>query len=406
MRLGLCFAQGVGYGMFGPGVTQGLSGFMTGLISALRNWRERNQVLRELRHQTVIKRERDRFAVRDVLEEALSVADLDDAAKAGRLFDKAFHLDQRAASESPLALRLLLKLKRYDDAEAIMRAGQKRHPGDIGYLEGLATVADTRGDLDRAIELFAELRKRSPRHARGYFLGAGVLARKGMVREAEELARRSMKLFPDEVAGYLEYARLAVRSEDWNAAIERWTIMQEHFPNWAFGFSGAAEAMMKLGRYDEGEALLVSVRSRFPMESAMATLYAQIAQDRGDYVEATARWKRRVDRFPLERHAYTTAATALEAMGDIDGAAEMLRAGTARFDDNRVFLRVLTELCGRHSRYGAEADAWAALRKRYPDDTDGWSRGALALRRAGRAEEADALIATSQVYRSSTAQSA
>src|SRR6202042_588611 len=100
--------------------------------------------------------------IRDVLEEALSAANLDDNPKACRLWDVAVHLDERSVSESPLALQLLMKLKRYDDAEAILRTARKRHPGNIVYLEGLATVADARGNLEQAIELFAELRKRSP----------------------------------------------------------------------------------------------------------------------------------------------------------------------------------------------------------------------------------------------------
>jgi hypothetical protein len=49
------------------------------------------------------------------------------------------------------ALTILLGLRLFDEAEALMREGQRRAPRDLYYADGLARIAERRGDNEEAI---------------------------------------------------------------------------------------------------------------------------------------------------------------------------------------------------------------------------------------------------------------
>jgi tetratricopeptide (TPR) repeat protein len=365
---------------------------MTGLLSAWREWRERREILSDIRRQRADQKERDHFLARDLLEEALAAIGLNDRRKATSIWDSVVEHYPMELRVSPLALQLLLKLERYDEAEALMRDGRTKHPRDIYFAKGLGTVAHQRGDDDAAIEHYAVLRKQWPGEAQGYVLGAQSLARKNRTKEAEALAQQAMKLFPEEIGGYLEYARLAATAEDWVESMRRWQIVQDAFPKRAFGYYGRAQALIGLGRYDEADEVLEEGRFMFPTESGWYAERARCAQLRGDFPEAVKRWKYRIERMPMEMYGYNNAANALQEMGEYAEAEAILRAAVERFPLEDTPMIVLAHFLHVRYDFSGEAEAWAALRQVFNDNKDSYIRGAEALRRSGRPDQADALL--------------
>jgi predicted Zn-dependent protease len=365
---------------------------MTGLLSAWHNWRERREILRDIRRRRADQSERDRFLARDLLEEALTVIDLNDRRKGTAIWTSTAERYPAEVRASPLALDVLLKLHRYDEADALMREGAKKHPREVYFAKGLATVALTRGDFGVAIERYAALRKRFPGVWQGYVLGAQSLAAVGRMEEADALAERAMTQFPQEIGGFLEYGRLAVRREDWVEALRRWQIIQDAFRDRAFGPLGRAQALIKLERYDEADEVLIASRIRFPVDSSMLSEFARCAQARGDVPEAVKRWKRRVERVPMETYGYYDAAKAFEDMGEYAEAEAILRAAVDRFPLEDGPTVRLAKLLHERQDYAKEAEAWAALRQVFADNEESYTRGADALRRAGHPDRADALL--------------
>jgi tetratricopeptide (TPR) repeat protein len=323
---------------------------MKGLFSAWREWRERRDILRDLRREQADNSEVNRFRVRDGLEEALATADLNDHLKATQIWIDLLNRYPTETRASRLALQVLIKLRRFDEAEALMRAGEKKHPRDYYFPMGLGEIAQAKGDHDEAIQRHAGLRKRFPGVVQGYTRGALSLAAKNRLDEAEALAEEAMQRFPDDIGGFLEYARLAGRREDWPEALRRWQIVQGEFSTKSFGYMGRAQAMIRLGRYDEADALLADTRIRFPTESGPFAEAARCATARGDVPEATERWKRRYQRFPLEVHGYWDAAWELEKLGAVAEAEAALRTAVDRFPNEERPVVELANLLQRHQR--------------------------------------------------------
>jgi predicted Zn-dependent protease len=365
---------------------------MTGLLSAWREWRERREILHDIRRRQADQKERDHFLARDLLAEALAAIALNDRRKATTIWNSVVERYPMQIRTSPLALDLLLKLGRYDEAEALMRDGRKKHPREIFFAKGLGAVAHQRGDDDAANEYYAALRKQWPGEAQGYVLGAQSLARKNRTAEAEALAQQTMKQFPEEIGGFLAYARLASSAEDWLEAMRRWQIVQDAFPQRAFGYYGRAQALIGLGRYDEADEVLEEGRSKFPTESGWYAERARCAQLRGDFPEAVKRWKHRIERMPMEMHGYYNAANALQEMGEYVEAEAILREAIDRFPVEDGPLITLAKFLHERQDYSAEAAAWAALRQIFADNDESYTRGADALRRSGHPDQADALM--------------
>jgi predicted Zn-dependent protease len=365
---------------------------MTGLFSAWREWRERRTILRDIRRQQGDARERNRFLARDLMEEALAAIDLNDRRKGEAIWTDVVKRYPQEIRTSPLALKVMLKLQRHDEADALMREGRKKHPRDSYFAIGLAQIALERGDFNAAIEHYAALRKQFPGVMQGFVLGAQALARANRLDEADALTEQAMKQFPEEIGGFLEYARLADQRENWAEALRRWQIVEDTFTDRAFGSYGRAQALIKLERYDEADEVLAAARFRFPTESGLLMELARCAQARGNFPEAVKRWKYRIERVPMETWGYYGAVQAFKEMGEHAEAEAMIRAAIDRFPlDEHPTVMLCEFLRGRNDLTG-EIKAWALLRQNFPDNEAGYTWGADALRRAGHPDHADALL--------------
>jgi tetratricopeptide (TPR) repeat protein len=364
---------------------------MTGLLAAWRNWRERREILNRFRRERDDASERARFIVRDNLTYALAAIERDDVREANELWANSLKTYPNETGASQLALTVLLHLRRYDEADELMHRGLRNHPNDPYFATGLVEVANARGAYDEAIARCAALRARFPGVIRGYAVGAEALMAKDRLPEAEALAEQAIKLFPEDILGYLEYARVAEKRRDWQQVWERSRPLREQF-NFCGGFVGSAHALIKLGRYDEADALLESTRILFPTEPAIVAEFARSAQAKGDIPEAAKRWKRLAERFPLQIDTSLDAAQALEEMHLPDDAEGILREAVDRFPTESRPSADLAGLLFRCRNYTAAVDVLAKMRVTFPDDELPYLRGADALREAGRADEASALL--------------
>ena len=365
----------------------------TSPLSALRSWRDRSLILRDVRRHAADAREVDRFKVKDQLTYANAALDNNDHRQATEIWDRLMADHRSAAFASPLALRVLLRLRRYDEATMVMRQGQQRYPAEPRFLQGLGQIAQAKGDHDEAILIFARLRKGFPGVMEGYTSAAESLKATNRLDEAEELVGRAMKNFHSHIAPFLEYARIAMVRQDWEAALRRWQPIQDQFAHVA-GFVGAAQALVHLGRYDAAEQLLQDARYRFGSGPELLSEYARVAEARGDAGEAVRRWNDVLSRFPLDMPVHLAASEAFERIGEPAEAEAALRAAIDRFPTElRPMLDLAKLLQIKRRDFPAAAEAWAALRAAFPDNREAYTSGAEALCLNGDTDRADALLA-------------
>lgn len=281
---------------------------------------------------------------------------------------------------------------RFDEAEALLTEAVGRFPRQAGLLIDRAWLAHRRGDVEGALERWAEVRRALPSHHAGY-TGAGVTLREaGRFDEADLMLREAMAVLPDIPEPVVEYAWLAHIGRDWPAAIERWREVRARFPDLPQGHVNAAAASREAGQLADAAELLAAAVLRYPDLANPAIELAWLAHHRRDWREAVARWDVVRRRFPDEPAAYTGAALALREAGDLDAAEDLIASACDRFPGNPGFLIEHAHLAMHRHAWAEAIDRWRVVRDRAPDNVAGYTGEALALREQRDFAAAEALL--------------
>ncbi|MEQ8816689.1 MAG: tetratricopeptide repeat protein [Thalassobaculum sp.] len=178
----------------------------------------------------------------------------------------------------------LLHLDRLDEAEASFRELDRVRPIQPFGPEGLAQVADRRGDRVAALRLWRRVLTGFPAHAPAW-LGLGTLQLVvGQFDGAGGSYARVGALAPASPLGAVGAAETAAHARDWDAALERWLGILRRWPGIPKAVIGAVTALANLGRLDEAEALLAGQGDALPAPDAVFAK-ALILQKRQRYAE-------------------------------------------------------------------------------------------------------------------------
>ena len=262
--------------------------------------------------------------------------------------------------------------------------------GSLGYIHR-AEVAMRRGDWEAACGLWGELRRAFPDHAAGFVRGAAALMGAGRLDEAEPLAVEAAERFPDRLGGYYHRAEVAMRRGNWALASDLWGELRRAFPDHAAGFVRGAAALMNAGRLDEAEALACEAVNRFPDRPGGHYHRAEVAMRRGNWALASDLWGELRRAFPDDTSGYVRGAAALMNAGCLNEAEGLAVEAVSRCPDRPGGRVQRAEVAMRRRDWVSASDLWGELRLAFPDDPTGYVRGAVALRNAGRPDEAEAL---------------
>lgn len=356
----------------------------------LRDWRDRKSAMAGLKE-----RQRDDEAVlMDQNTNPLNLAklslDRDDHVTAAAHWERARFLVPHAVLTSPDSLDILLGLKRFDEADALMRERGRRISGDRFHFTGLARVAEQRGDVDEALKRWMLARDRVRDTVEGYLGCVRCLLALGRLDEAEAQCDLAIRRNRHEVHAWIERARISDRRKDDNESLTRWAHLAETF-KFPPAFAFAAKAMAALGRAGEAESYLHEPSLLYPHDLEIAVARAHFASQRGDLPATCERW------------AYIRAIAPFFTAGYHDGVACLVEAGRhaeadaallgaiERFPDEAWPLRAFARLAHDRKEWSEAVERWATLRRLFPDEDAGFSGGAEALTAAGRTDEAAAL---------------
>ncbi len=287
-------------------------------------------------------------------------------------------------------LELLIGLSRFDEADLLMKEGQAKKPGDARFAVGLAHIARARGDHELAAQRWAFVRKTFPNVIEGFTFGAQALRELKLLSDAEALTLRTMKRFPNEVIGFMEYANLAQTQQNWEQALQRWEVVRLRFDHLS-GYTGAGQALVELARYDEAAAIYNAGRMRYPTEPAAYFGLAKCAEAQGDVNESINRWKDLAQRLPMHILSVLECANALEDLGARPDAEGILHEAIDHFIDDPRPAMALGDLLLRKHEFSAAAGVFASARATFPNEEVLYVRNIEALLQAANGDKAEAL---------------
>lgn len=352
-----------------------------------RDWRERRAALRGMKELQSDEEEALMMRTLNPLNMAKENLDRGNDAEAVLQWERARVLMPNISLMSAESLEILLELRRYDEAEELMRLRGQRAPREYIHLIGLARIAEARGDTEAALRRWVVVRDKVREGVDG-FLGCGrCLHAMGRLDEAERQFGLAIRRIPGELRALVGRAIISDRRRDWPRSLERWKFMAEEC-GYAPAYAFVAKTLAELGRIEEAEEYLRQPSMLYPRDLEIILTHANLAQRRGDVGTAAERWTRVRSAVPYFRAGYEEGAKCLAAAGRDTDADTVLRAAIERFPDESWPPVQFARLAHDRRDWREAVARWDAVRQRYPEDGDALALAAEASREAGQEFEA------------------
>jgi tetratricopeptide (TPR) repeat protein len=351
-----------------------------------RDWRERRDALRGLKALQSDEEEALMMRTLNPLNMATESLGRRNEAEAARQWERARVLMPNISLTSPDSLDILLALRRYDEAEELMRLRGRRYPREHVYLTGLARIAEARGDIEEALKRWTVVRHKGRNTVEG-FVGCGrCLELLGRLDEAERQFGLALRRDPSDLRAMVGQASISDRRRDWPRSLERWKFMAEKH-RYSVAFAFVAKALAELGRIEEAEEYLRQPSMLYPRELEIIFTYASLAHRRGDPGTAAGRWATVRSAVPDHQIGYDEGARCLAETGCHTEADAVLLMAIELFPDEPWPLVQFARLAHNRQDWRKAVPRWDAVRQRFPEDLDALALWAEASREAGQGFE-------------------
>jgi tetratricopeptide (TPR) repeat protein len=202
---------------------------------------------------------------------------------------------KKAAYSEPI--RELNRLGRVDEAERLIHEGLGQFPDDPTFYAAQAQLAQTRGELDEAMDQWRAVRERFPTYAAAYTRAAKILSDQGRLDEADSLLSKGLEQVPNSVPLLIGRAEVAQARKQWAEALSlleqvcQTQAGRRGVPLRIDVLRGIVKCLRELGREDETEEVFEQMRTSFPEQVISGIEFARCAERRQDWPEAMHRWE-------------------------------------------------------------------------------------------------------------------
>lgn len=296
---------------------------------------------------------------------------------------------------------------------------QPRDEDRLGNVE--AVVAEPQSLFSENAELWVE-----PTNANEYLRRSKRLCDEDRLADAEAVLLEAQSLFPENAEVWVQFAWIAHSKRDWDQAICRWAVVRDRVPGNGWGYVGAARALNEMGNDAAAEELVEQGITLLPDDRGVLATWADAAVRRRDWTEARRRWERACSLYPQEfwfgeshgmvlsssgdwaaaaehwcrlrkqwpdqADAYLQEARALTYLELADTAENVLRIGVERLPNDARLTLEWAEAAMRRRDWRQAERRFAQVRKRFPEQPQGYLRGAEALCLARKDSDAQALL--------------
>jgi tetratricopeptide (TPR) repeat protein len=361
------------------------------MFDAIRNWFEVRAAVKDARRIRSGQATLNSIIVSDKLKHAGEMIHAGQMAYATAIIDEMLERYPSETADLPVAIGILIDLRRLDEAEALTLRAMRANPDSREFAHLHCEIAERRGDIGERLRRWRAFRRRYPVLAMAFGREARALVAAGQDAAAEELLREGVRTVPDDLGLAIEYAQRADAREDWPEAYRRWLVVRDAHAA-AVGAVASATALARQGLDEQAEAELLAARARFPLEPRIVEDLAALAERRGNLDGALAYLAELRRDLPHITRGYTEAARLLRERGDQPAADALIAEGAARAPNDRGLQVDHAALADRDGDWAEAARRWQRTRQRFDFDPLPYAREATALRALGRLDEAEEVL--------------
>ena len=208
--------------------------------------------------------------------------------------------------------------------------------------------------------------------------------------------RKIKKLFRDPKAYFYDYFRKKVRNQP-NSMVSHAVRAALAIAKTDLGYGMEIRRHLKSCDMDLAERICLEGMKVVPRSIRPFALYAEVSMRRGDFKEATKRWKEVVERFPDKVEGYAREVRAYIGLNDMEHAERLCLAGMERMPSELWPYREYAEISMLRKDWTEAASRWSKLREKFPHKIEGYMRAAQACIETEDYPEAESLCRTTLV---------
>jgi FkbM family methyltransferase len=141
-------------------------------------------------------------------------------------------------------------------ADSLLNIGLRLFPDDIGINAHIGEMEMMREEWSKAVQIWAEFRRRYPNSSQGYFRGISALIKCGEIEAAESLIEKGLTLFPNDFGMLAKAGEMAMIRNEWNNAIFIWKVYRQKFSKSPIGYVSGIKSLIHNGHYEQAEKVL------------------------------------------------------------------------------------------------------------------------------------------------------
>lgn len=145
------------------------------------------------------------------------------------------------------AAKAHIEANQLEQAESLLDYARQHFPDNPNTFLVSAELAIKLEHWELAEKLLQQSRENFSDVLQTWLLSASYCANRGNQKLATEYNQQARERAPDQIYPYIQFAEFAMRSQQWQEALERWALLRRHFPAFPQGYRRAAEAARKLG---------------------------------------------------------------------------------------------------------------------------------------------------------------
>jgi tetratricopeptide (TPR) repeat protein len=357
------------------------------LVDGIRDWWDRRTAMTELRR---LKRNDEPYKKAEsaaLLGAVKSAAFREDPEGTVRAYEALRTHWPDLAISSFTAIRALIAVGEDDRAKCAIKEGLRRFPRSRDLMAFNADMAQKRRDWLEAIRLWQEVRSSFPNYFWAWFWPGVALKEIGRLDEAEQLFEHAAKLEPSNPLPAEGYAAIGEQRGDLEEALRRWNLMRDRIEDQG-GWVGTARVLCRLGRANEAIELLEAARWRFQSRPEPLLELVEVCEREGATEDALRHYQGLRDAFPMKEQGFVGAARVLRRQGRSAEADALLQSYVSR-EDAAPGAVVEWAINAQQNDSREAVRRWNIVRERFPDRTEGYTQGAMALDAIGEILEAN-----------------
>ena len=193
---------------------------------------------------------------------------------------------------------VLIKLSRFDEAEAVFQQLIEKYPNQPYAYKGYARLTHSLGDWELALKRWSEAIFKFPDNIDFQVQKGNVLIKLSRFGEAEAVFQQLIEKYPNQPHGYEGYAMLTHNLGDWEIALKRWDNAISKLPNYLNFLVQKGNALIELCRFDEADTVFQEIIQKYPRHYHGYFGYGQVSNTLRDWKLALERWENAIAKLP------------------------------------------------------------------------------------------------------------